>query len=268
MMTATFPKPVAGVFAEALARAGFTPAPDDTYERGDLRLTLGAHWCVLVAPSTELPIPAGYQGLWKRVGSPMEVCRIFALPRRIWDVASATETLFDGEITVIEQCLQWAVDTSGHSVPSGWQSPPRTEVESWFQPEQLTVVAGSLLRQGELICEPDRLAIRFPLVPELPPDLPESRRAWLRVLLDEAQDRWHLVRLEVPADDDGQSGLVAEVDLSGVPHAIAEDLFVISLEALRWVVQWLGETTDWLADACVVSELLAVCPNNQPQESP
>ena len=266
MLTAAFSKPEAGAPSEALARAGFTSAPGGCHQRGDFRLTIGPQWCVLEAPESSMAL--GVRGLWKRVGAAGDTRLIFALPRRVWDEASSADTSFDDEITVLDQCLQWALDTAEQSIPAEWQSPPRAVVESWFKPEQLTVVAGSLLRQGEVICEPDQLAIRFPLLPELPPDLPESRRAWLRVLLDEAQDRWHLVRLDVVSDDDGQSSVIAEVDLTGVPHAIAEDLFVISLEALRWVVQWLGETTDWLADATVASELLAVCPNNQTQESP
>ena len=282
MLTTGFSKPVTGASSEALARAGFTPASGDTYAQGEFRLTIGAHWCVIEARTRSVPLPGRTPGisamaspdsvlpvvpsLWKRVGAAGDARLLFSLPRRIWDEALSTVTSFDGETTVLDQCLQWALDAAEQSIPVEWQSPPRAVVESWFEQEQLTVVAGSLLRQGEVICEPDQLAIRFPLVPELPPDLPESRRAWLHALLDEAQDRWHLVRLDVANDD--HSSVVAEVDLTGVPHELAEDLFVISLEALRWVVQWLGETTDWLADATVASELLAVCPNNQTQESP
>jgi hypothetical protein len=262
MMTTPFSKPAAATSSEALAGAGFTPMSGGSYARGEFRLTIGAHWCVFEAP--ESAMAPGVPGLWKRVGAAGAARLIFALPRRIWDDAASTDTSFDGEITVLQQCLQWALDAAQDSVPPEWQAPSRALVESWFKPEQLTVVAGSLLRQGEVICESDQLAIRFPLVPELPSDLPESRLAWLRTLITEAQERWHLVRVEVLTGADGQSNAVAEVDLTGAPHEIAEDLFVLSLEALRWVVQWLGETTDWLADATVASELLAVCPDQQP----
>lgn len=265
-MTSVFPALPSTASSEALARAGFTPVAGGRYERSEFLLTVGAHWCVLEASSSA--VVNGAHGLWKRIGASVDARRIFALPRRIWNDAASADASFNVDTTVLDQCLQWAFDSAARSVSSDWQSPTRAEVESWFKPDQLTVVAGSLLRQGEVICESDQLAIRFPLVPELPPDLPQSRRAWLRALLDEAQERWHLVRLDVLTDADGQSSVVAEVDLTGVPHELAEDLFVISLEALRWVVQWMGETTDWLADATVASEILAVCPNNQTQKSP
>jgi hypothetical protein len=94
--------------------------------------------------------------------------------------------------------------------------------------------------------------------------LTEPRRQWLRLLLEDAQDRWHLARVGFARDDEGALSVVAEVDLTGMPGELAEDLFVTGLETLRWVAQWLGEPTDWLADAAVASELLAVCPQTKP----
>jgi len=300
MMISTFSTLATTELSQTLARLGFTPVSSGAYEHDAFRLAVGPHWCLLEAPAAAAPqlrsalapgssdagissaseVPSadlvahisapedgrtspmdlGAPGLWKTVGPGPEPRLVFALPRRIWDQAASSDVSFDGDITVLDQCLLWAFDTAQGCVAPEWRPPSRATVESWFKPEQLTVVAGPLLRQGEVICEPDRFAIRFLLVPELPPDLSESRLAWLRVLLDETQDHWHLVRLGLAPDDDGQSRVIAEVDLTGVPQSFAEDLFVISLEALRWVVQWLGETTDWLADATVASELLAVCP--------
>ena len=262
MMLPVLPSTPPRASSEAPARAGFTPISATLYQRRALQLAIGPHWCAIEAPDS--PIPLNSPGLWKRVGTGGEARQIFILPRRIWDDAASADTSLEDETIVLDQCLQWALATAEEAVSSTWQPPARAEVDSWFKAEQLTVVTGSLLRQGEVICESGQLAIRFQLIPELPADLPESRRAWLRALLDEAQDRWHLVRLSIATDADGQSSVVAEVDLTGVPHEIAQDLFVISLEALRWVVQWLGETTDWLADVTVASELLAVCPDQQP----
>jgi len=269
MMTSAMSTSPTVEIPEPLARLGFTPAAGGSYERDALCLAIGPHWCVLEAQARSALVPGraptaalGAPGLWKLVGA--EPRLLFALPRRVWDEAASAEASFDADITVLEHCLLWALDTAQGDVASEWQPPARAVVESWFKPELLTVVAGSLLRQGEVICEPDRFAIRFPLLPELPPHLPASRLAWLCSLLNEAQERWHLVRLGIVTDDDGLTSVVAEVDLTGVPREIAEDLFAVSLEALRWVVQWLGETTDWLADATVASELLAVCPDQQP----
>ena len=262
MMPVVFPNSAAGGAHEALIRAGFTPTPDG-FQRGDIRLAIGAQWCVLEAPlaAADSPSEPGSRGLWKKIRAGAESRRVFALPRSAWEAALAADTSLESETTVIEQALQWALVTAEQGALPGWQAPSRAIIESWFQPGQLTVLAGGLVRQGELICEQDRLAIRFPLVPEVPFDLPEPRRAWLLALLDEAQDRWHLVRLGIVNGAEDQSSIIAEVDLTGVPHELAEDFFVVSLEALRWVIQWLGETTDWLADATVASELLAVCPN-------
>src|SRR2546426_92871 len=92
-----------------------------------------------------------------------------------------------------------------------------------------------------------------------------SRQAWLQALLEEGQSRWHLARLGSIEDSNGSS-LIAEVNLTGAPAEAIEDLFVTSLDALRWVVQWLGETADWLADVTVAPELLATCPNEEPRK--
>jgi hypothetical protein len=262
MISPVLPSTLPGASSGALARAGFTPISATHYQRRALHLAIGPHWCAIEAPDS--PIPLHSPGLWKRVGTKGEARRIFILPRRLWDEAASADTSFEDEASVLDRCLRWALADDDDAVSSTWQPPLRAEVESWFKAEQLTVVTGSLLRQGEVICESGQFAIRFQIVPELPTDLPASRRAWLQALLDEAQDRWHLVRLGIATDVEGQSSAVAEVDLTGIPHELAQDLFVISLEALRWVVQWLGETTDWLADATVASELLAVCPDQQP----
>jgi hypothetical protein len=261
MMPSTLIPSTSGPAAEALERAGFITVSPTTHRHGELCLNIGAHWCVFETPARSASGPGG---LWKQVGTDADVRWLASIPRRNWEQGATDEASFDGERTALDECLQWLLDTLAQPKPPEWQPPPRAEIESWFNQEHLTVIAGSLLRQGEVIHEPNRLTIRFELIPEIPPDLAEARLAWLRLLLDEAQERWHLVRCGVITDDDGLSSAVAEVDLTGVPHALAEDLFVLSLEALRWVVQWLGETTDWLADATVASELLAVCPDQQP----
>jgi len=266
-MNATLPTPFKQVSAHAddtMNRLGFNPAPGG-YARGDLKLNVGPQWCVLNSPDSELPddllASIGTPGLWKFVRAGKSHRKVFTLPRRVWDAALNTDA--DNETNVLEQTLRWALESADESSSLEWQAPSRALVETWFAPEQLSVVAGPLLRQGELICESNRLAIRFPLAPEIPDDLPEARAAWLRCLLEEAHERWHLVRVGFLRTEDALTA-VAEVDLTGVPHEIAEDLFAVSLEALRWVVLWLGETTDWLADVTVASELLAVRPvNNQ-----
>lgn len=254
---------------EVLRPLGFTTAADG-YELAAerIRLVPGRHWWTLRQELTdadeasrELLEPPGQPGLWKRVRVGNKIERMFALPASLLDGQGLEEHLEEDHLAW--QAMSWALETAQGRVPSGWLTPDRAVLESWFTREQLTVVSGALLRQGELIAEPDRLALRFPIVPELSAELPAARRAWLRLLLEEAQNQWHLVRCGWLEGPDGTAAVV-EVDLTGAPGALHEDLFVTSLEAVRWTVQWLGEPADWLADAAVASELLAVCPNQEP----
>ena len=260
----------AAELAEVLHSLGFTSAAGG-YElvSEGLRLEPGRSWWTLRqrvgdedSPGAELLMSPGHPGLWKRVRFGDGIERLFALPARLLRTENAEQEEREGE-NLIGQTIQWALETAKGRVPEGWAPPEPGLLDSWFGREQLTVVNGGFLRQGDVITEPTQFALRFPIVPMLPPGLTPARRAWLRVLLEEAQNRWHLIRcgwLETP---DGISA-VLEVDLTGVPRALHEDLFVTSLEAVRWTVQWLGEPADWLADVAVASELLAVCPNEEP----
>jgi hypothetical protein len=187
---------------------------------------------------------------------------MFALPASLLAPESWEQEDSENE-QLLRQTMEWALETARGRVPGGWVAPEQELLNAWFIPEQLTVVSGALLRQGELMVEPARLALRFPIVPELVSEVTPARRAWLRVLLEEAQNRWHLVRCGWLEASEGVAAII-EVDLTGAPRALHEDLFVTSLEAVRWTVQWLGEPADWLADVAVASELLAVCPNEEP----
>jgi hypothetical protein len=143
-------------------------------------------------------------------------------------------------------CVQWALATESGEAPAGWQPPPREEIESWVPADRLTVQAGPLVRQGQLVCAPERLALRFALVHSIPAGLPEARREWLEEALAEAQDRWRLVRVGLTADG---AAALAEVDFTGCPRAALEVLFPTGLDALRWVVAGLVNVADFLADA-------------------
>jgi hypothetical protein len=115
-----------------------------------------------------------------------------------------------------------------------------------------------VLRQGELIHQPNRLAVRFPIVQRVPDDLPPRRREWLREVLIDGQNRWRMVRIGL-AEEAGSSAALAEVDLSGCPHGLLESLFAAGLGALRWVVGWLVEAADFLVDGSVACRALEVC---------
>ena len=101
-------------------------------------------------------------------------------------------------------------------------------------------------RQGELICEPGRLALKMPIVFSLPDELSESRDYWLRRLLIEAQDQWKMVCVGF---NDSHSGSVqAEVDLTGAPQTILADLVKIALTALHAAVAWVLPSAMFLVD--------------------
>lgn len=153
-------------------------------------------------------------------------------------------------------CLTWALMTAHGTLPGGWQPPPRDEVESWMSRDALTVSVGSALRQGELIHRADRLALRFPIVPRIPATLSPARRGWLEELLTDAQDRWRLVRIGLSGS--GSETAWAEVDLTGCPGPVLESLFRASLGALRWVVEWLAGSADFLVDPGAKSQALEV----------
>lgn len=259
----------AAVWSEVLLRLGFTSSAG-AYRREQVRLQAGAGWLVLTEPVAERPdadarlfsLP-NRPGLWKRVrhrATGVE-SQLFAFPAVLLPEDDLGDTeCSEGSVT--EQMLAWALTTARGELPAGWVAPEPATVASWFAKDRLTVVAGELLRQGEVICEPQRLGLRFSITPQLP-ELPPARAAWLEDLFAEAQSRWHLVRFVWEQDATGRNA-VAEIDFSGAPPAILENLFATGLDALRWTVQWLGEPADWLADATMTPELLAICPNDEP----
>jgi hypothetical protein len=114
----------------------------------------------------------------------------------------------------------------------------------------LSIQRGPFAVQGSLTCERDRWQLAFPLVHELSHELSENRRAWLRAALVDAHNRWRLARL-VHREDRGRVRITAEVDLSGAPEQAAEELFKVSLAALRWVVSSLICPVSLLADPTV-----------------
>jgi hypothetical protein len=178
---------------------------------------------------------------------------------RVFDVPPLPEGDSDGEDgrAPLTACLEWAVATSHGRAPEGWRPPPRAEVERWASAAALTVHAGPLVRQAALVHEAGRLALTCPVLPRVAEALPAARRAWLRELLLEAQDRWRMVRVGFGAP---AAAVLAEVDLSGCPPEVVESVFRAGLAALRWVVEWLARPADFLADAAQPSRAVEVFP--------
>jgi len=150
----------------------------------------------------------------------------------------------------LEACLRWAEATARGELPAGWQSPPREQLESWIPHGGLVLQSGPLLKQGSLVRAPDRLALCFTIVNELSEDLSTARRRRLADVLRESSDRWRMVRVGLEGSAD-RPAVKAEIDLSGAPHPVLEDLFRAGLDALRLVVSWFLWPATFLADGRV-----------------
>lgn len=145
----------------------------------------------------------------------------------------------------------WARATSHAKLPSGWAPPSPDEVSTWFAAERLTVRAGPHLARGGLECDAEALRVVFPELIRLSDALPDARRAWARELCFDAQSRWHTVRFGL-ADD----RVRAEIDLSGVPEAIAQPLFTFAFEALVFSVRWVLPSLALVSDPSAASHVL------------
>jgi hypothetical protein len=243
-----------------LAELGFAFA-DGRWRRNGTAFATDGRWSLLQTHTDAtgfdpLKTKLGQPGLWKplRAGNGATL-RVFDLPPSMFS-ADSDDTFSDAEPGwPVKACVRWALDTADGRLPDGWQSPPRAEVESWIPRGGLTVQFRSVLRQGSLHHGPDRLALRFPVVPRLPADLPAHRRAWLREILCDAQSRARMARLGVGAG----GGIEAEVDLSGAPRSAVEGLFGMGLESLRWLVEWLEIADFVVSDAASACRAFEVC---------
>jgi hypothetical protein len=165
----------------------------------------------------------------------------------------------------VEQILAWAETTAPGTGPSGWQPPARSQLESILPPRALTLQIEAQVRQGELLHGTGRLALRFPVLLAVPPELPEPRLRWLRALLLDAQRHARMVRLGFLTDGETTS-VVAETDLTGAPHWACERLILAGLDGLRWVVAGLAESAEFLADAGITSRALELCAVHEPTQ--
>jgi hypothetical protein len=195
-------------------------------------------------------------GLWKQVGCEQNQKFVFETPATLMPGDYEPEDGGEPEIGAPETLIDWALASANAEVPRGWRPPASDQVAAWMPPGALTVRVGGLVRQGELLLEPDRWALRFPILPCVPARLPANRRLALDLLAADAQSQFRMIRVGWTELPDG-AALVAEVDLTGAPHA--EFLFLTGLEGLTQAVPWLVETADILADVTVTLRALEVC---------
>ncbi len=249
---------------EALARAGFAANGDGQFHQGNISFRLDGQWVQLGTVTEPAPPEVirdlGRPGLWKHVAEGQAGRRVFEFPAS----AVAAEEAVDDEVETTpitpETFLVWALTSAKDGIVPGWQAPPRKLVESWLSPGELTVQAGPIVRQGELILRPDRWAVRLLILPAVPADLPFQRRDWLRAVLSDAQTLWRLVRLGFVSEGENLA-VAAEVDFSGSPAS--EHLFLAGVHGVRHVVATLAETVELLADASLASQALKLPPSSR-----
>ncbi len=222
-------------------------------------------WLTLYDRSTAAESPLevasgfGEPGLWRVVRDPAAagpLVRVFEAPRP--EGAPAADPVEAPDPAAL---LAWAESTRtpGAGVPCGrWTPPERAEVETWIAPHRLRVRSVGRVVRGKLVLEPNRLALVFPDLANVPADTAPARLAWLERLLLDAQSSWRLVRFGI----DGQTrALGAEVDLTGVPESSARALVQLALESLAWAVEWVLSPLSFLVDAGAQSRALADLPS-------
>jgi hypothetical protein len=165
----------------------------------------------------------------------------------------------DPWVISLDRVIHWAAATVAGNLPDGWQPPSADELAAWAPPSALSVRSDMFARQATLVCKPDRLAIELELTGATQPGLSSARRAWLDDVLQSAQQRWRMVRVDSisRADNDGVTPRI-EVDLSGAPAANSEALVRAALAAVQAVGRQLLETVTLLCDptvACAAWEI-------------
>jgi hypothetical protein len=236
-----------------LVAAGFSlTRANRTSNSEDIKFTFCDQWIQITSRSSlNIPDPLnalmGEPGLWKIVtekdGQPR---KIFEFP-----IAMVAENNPECGLSIkaakpsLTRALGWARRTLVGERTNDWRSPPKQELLKLLDPQSLTTHSSLHARQGELVCQPNRLALRFPILFNVPNDLPQTHYFWLRNLLIDAQNRWKMVRVGF-RNESSATSVQAEVDLSGVPHSVLEDLLTVALAALQALVAWVVPSAEFL----------------------
>jgi hypothetical protein len=231
----------------ALHRLGFRRPNDEArWSNNGFDLDLAGGWAVVrtgaSAGSDPLRDDLGRPGLWREVDGE----HVFELPP-----SPALDDPLAGEADPVAAGVDWALRTASGEPVAGWESPPLETLEAAVPGGSFAIRAGALPACGAVHHESDRLALRVPEIARIPEDLPGSRRLWLEEVILDARRLYKLVRLGPVA-----GSVLAEVDLSGAPHARIESLCRIGVDALRWVVARILPSLSVILDSDRRSELL------------
>jgi hypothetical protein len=236
-----------------LAAAGFSFAHAKRInDPNRIRFTFCDQWMLIesrspIAIRDPLAGLMGEPGLWKVVADgDRQLRKIFELPLNILaENYPIGEPSNEAAKSSLAAALQWAKDTLKKERTDDWRPSPKREILELLDPKSLTAHCGTHTRQGEVICRPQRLALRFPLIFQVADDLPDTHRFWLRHLLIDAQNRWKLVRIGF-RNKNSVTSVQAEIDLTGAPPSLLNGLVKVALAALHAVVAWVVPSADFL----------------------
>jgi hypothetical protein len=246
----------------------------DRYRKDRISIRLEPSWMTLnYTPASGTPASgatcgrAGDWGLWKSI-HPVEGVATSEFHIPLVSLGGPTESdESTGEpIDKLAAILDWAWATARGRRCCDWIGPPRNELERLLPTGGLTVQSGPFVRQGELLCQDGRLTISFPIVHAVPTDLSGPRSAWLKSLLGDLQNGCRMVRMAEHECATGQIGVVAQVDLSGVPQCVLERLFRMSVDAARHVAARFAGVFELLADPAVKATTWEVAPRQMWQK--
>jgi hypothetical protein len=181
----------------------------------------------------------GEAGLWKPITSGRH-----KIARSVFELTPAVMAKAESDAGLFEALAAWALATSDGTADASWSQPSREDVEGWMPEHAMTLQVGTIARQGELHLDDGRLAFSFPVVSQVADRLPAQRRNWLQELLDDVRASWRLVRVGMAGDSTAQ----AEIDLTGAPAEVLEELVRTSVDALRFVVSSLAEPAEFLVN--------------------
>jgi hypothetical protein len=126
-------------------------------------------------------------------------------------------------------------------------------LDEWLPAGARTIRHDEVIRQLDILLQPDRLAIRMPLV-ALPDGLPEVRSCWLDRILADAAATWRMVRLG--RLEASECSRIAEIDLTGAPAAMLPALLRSARDTLHWLAGAVLETAEFISRADTESEAL------------
>ena len=216
---------------------GFAYSDGGAFRRDGLRVEIESGWLRFETerstgrePNSECGLPPGP---WKR----LEQRLLADVPLVIFADTSADDL---GD--VLMSVVNWLTATSNGATSPEWTRPTADTVETWVPASGRTIRLGNRVKSVDLCCD-QGVALRFPLFRKPPAGIKGNRGVWLHTCLLESQEIYRMVRVQESGDS-----VVAEVDVTGVPVAVAEPLFRAGIDCLRAAVPAMADLAGLLVN--------------------